>query len=286
MSSPNVRAVQIGDVQLGNSSPPVLIAGLCVIQDRDHTLATAERLRRIAEQAGFALVFKASYDKANRTSAGAYRGPGLDEGLAILDEVRSQFGLPILTDVHREQDVAAVAQVADCLQVPAFLCRQTDFVQAVARAGKPVNVKKAQFMAPQDIRQVVEKIEETGNRQIVLTERGVSFGYHNLVVDMRSLVIMRQTSCPVVFDATHSVQLPGGQGASSGGDRRFVAPLARAAAAAGIDALFLETHECPEEALCDGPNSLNLDDLPGLLEQVAAADVAAQIARRARQDTA
>jgi len=269
-----VRTVRIGSVEIGNPARPALIAGLCVLQDQDHAIATARRLAKIASDGGFPLVFKASYDKANRTSVGSYRGPGLQAGLEILKAVRRETGLPVLTDVHREGDIAAVADAVDCLQVPAFLCRQTDFVCAVGAAGKPVNVKKGQFLAPDDMARVVEKIESTGNTQITLTERGVSFGYHNLVVDMRSLVIMRQTGCPIVFDATHSVQLPGGAGAASGGDRRFVAPLARAAAAVGVDAIFLETHECPDQALCDGPNSLALDDLPALLRQIRVAAAA------------
>ena len=268
MPLPALTPVCIGDIELGRGGAPVLIAGPCVIESRDLTLRIAERLQRIAEEAGLSLVFKASYDKANRTSAASYRGPGLEEGLGILAEVRAQTGLPVLTDVHREQDAGAVAEAVDCLQVPAFLCRQTDFVQAVGRAGKPVNIKKGQFLAPGDVAQIVEKIAAAGNRQITLTERGVSFGYHNLVVDMRSLVLMRELGYPVVFDATHSVQLPGGAGTASGGDRRFAPPLARAAVAVGIDALFIETHPDPGQALCDGPNSLALDSLPELLRQV------------------
>jgi len=261
-----IHTVQFG----GPESLPALIAGLCVLENHDHAVATAKSLKTIATQAGFSLVFKASYDKANRTSAGAYRGPGIEEGLRILAAVRRETSLPILTDVHREEDIERVAAVVDCLQVPAFLCRQTDFIQAVARTGKPVNIKKGQFMAPDDMKRVVGKVAETGNNQIILTERGVSFGYHNLVVDMRSLVIMRETGFPVVFDATHSVQLPSGGGTASGGDRRFVPPLVRAAVAVGVEGLFLETHECPDRALCDGPNSLAIKSLPALLDQVKA----------------
>jgi len=261
-------SVTVGSTPFGGGRPLALIAGLCVIENLRHTVETARSLRAIADETGFPLVFKASYDKANRTSVDAYRGPGLEAGLEILRAVRDETGLAILTDVHRESDVEAVAAVADCLQVPALLCRQTDFVQAVARAGKPVNVKKGQFMAPDDMRRVVEKIMAAGNEQILLTERGTSFGYHNLVVDMRSLVILRETGFPVVFDATHSVQLPAGAGSASGGDRRFAPPLARAAAAIGVDGLFLETHPCPDEALCDGPNSLALDSLPRVLREV------------------
>ena len=263
-----VASVHLGAVTIGNNPLPVLIAGLCIIENAEHTLKTARRLKEIADRAGFQLVFKASYDKANRTSVTSYRGPGMKAGLEALAAVRAETGLPVLTDVHREEDVERVASVVDCLQIPAFLCRQTDFVTAVARAGKPVNVKKGQFMAPADMRQVIGKIESAGNRQITLTERGVSFGYNNLVVDMRSLIIMRETGYPVVFDATHSVQLPGGAGTASGGDRRFAGPLARAAVAVGVDALFLETHENPDCALCDGPNSLALDSLPQLLAEI------------------
>jgi 2-dehydro-3-deoxyphosphooctonate aldolase (KDO 8-P synthase) len=263
-----VASVHLGAVTIGNNPLPVLIAGLCIIENAEHTLRTARRLKEIADRAGFQLVFKASYDKANRTSINSYRGPGMQAGLEALAAVRAETGLPVLTDVHREEDVERVAAVVDCLQIPAFLCRQTDFVTAVARAGKPVNVKKGQFMAPEDMRQVIGKIESAGNRQITLTERGVSFGYNNLVVDMRSLMIMRETGYPVVFDATHSVQLPGGAGTASGGDRRFAGPLARAAVAVGVDALFLETHENPDCALCDGPNSLALDSLPQLLAEI------------------
>lgn len=268
MSLPPPRPVRIGSVSIGAGELPVLIAGPCVIENLDLTLEIAERLLTITREVGFELIFKASYDKANRTSADGFRGPGLERGLEILQTVRERTGLPILTDVHREEDAPAVAAVADCLQTPAFLCRQTDFLQAVARAGKPVNVKKGQFMAPQDMGQVAGKIAAAGNDRIVLTERGASFGYNNLVVDMRGLVIMRRLGYPVVFDATHSVQFPGGAGSSSGGDRQFAPPLARAAAAVGIDGLFLETHPDPDRALCDGPNSLALDSLPRLLKQI------------------
>jgi 2-dehydro-3-deoxyphosphooctonate aldolase (KDO 8-P synthase) len=268
MSLTPVHPCVIGNVAIGNSEVPALIAGPCVIESAEHTLTIAHRLRDIAWECGIPLVFKASYDKANRTSRGSYRGPGIEAGLEILASVRRETGLPVLTDVHREEDIERVAAVVDCLQVPAFLCRQTDFVQAVARTMKPINVKKGQFLAPDDMKRVVEKIVDTGNENIILTERGASFGYHNLVVDMRGLLIMREAGYPIVFDATHSVQLPGGQGTASGGDRRYAAPLARAAVAVGVDALFLETHECPDRALCDGPNSLALDDLPALLRQI------------------
>ena len=268
MSNATPRTIHIGSVPIGQNELPVLIAGPCVIENLDLTLEIAERLKVSCQDAGFSLVFKASYDKANRTGANAYRGPGLERGLEILQTVRDRTGLPIITDVHREEDAPAVAAVADCLQTPAFLCRQTDYIQAIARAGKPINIKKGQFLAPDDMAQVVGKVVDAGNEEIILTERGASFGYRNLVVDMRSLVIMRRLGYPVVFDATHSVQLPGGAGTSSGGDRQFAPPLARAAAAVGIDGLFLETHPDPDRALCDGPNSLALDSLPKLLEQI------------------
>lgn len=248
--------------------PLVLIAGPCVIEGERETLSCAARIRDTAARAGVPVVFKASYDKANRTSRTSFRGPGLKSGLAILRKVREQFGMPVLSDVHRFEEIEPAAEVLDILQIPAFLSRQTDFITAAAGAGRAVNIKKGQFLAPHDMGPVLEKASSTGNHNILITERGSSFGYNNLVVDMRGLVIMRETGYPVVFDATHSVQLPGGQGSSSGGDRRFVAPLARAAAAAGIDALFLEVHENPDAALCDGPNSVALADLPGLLEAV------------------
>lgn len=269
-----VNPVQIGSVQIGGTPLPALIAGPCVLESLDLTLEIAQRLQEMTSQVGIGLIFKASYDKANRTNARSYRGPGLEKGLEMLVEVRKRTGLPVLTDVHREEDAPAVAEAVDCMQVPAFLCRQTDLLQAIAETGKPVNVKKGQFMAPADMSQVIGKIREAGNDNITLTERGASFGYNNLVVDMRGLLLMRELGCPVVFDATHSVQLPGGAGTSSGGDRRFAAPLARAAVAVGVDALFLETHPDPDRALCDGPNSLALDSIPALLKQVIAISAA------------
>ncbi len=264
-----VNPVQIGSVQMGATPLPTLIAGPCVLENLDLTLDIAQRLQEMTSKVGIGLIFKASYDKANRTNARSYRGPGLEKGLEMLTEVRKRTGLPVLTDVHREEDAAIVAEAVDCLQIPAFLCRQTDLVQAIAETGKPVNVKKGQFMAPADMSQVIGKIREAGNDHITLTERGASFGYNNLVVDMRGLLLMRELGYPVVFDATHSVQLPGGAGTSSGGDRRFAGPLARAAVAVGVDALFLETHPNPDCALCDGPNSLALDSIPTLLQQIA-----------------
>lgn len=267
-----VKEILVGNVKIGGNRPLVLIAGPCVIESEILTLRAAERLMTICNGISIPLVFKASYDKANRTSATAFRGPGMREGLRILAKVKESLGLPVLTDVHSIEEVSLVAEVADVLQIPAFLCRQTDLIEAAARSGRVVNIKKGQFLAPWDMRNVVDKALAAGNSQLVLTERGVSFGYNNLVSDMRSLPIMRQTGYPVVYDATHSVQLPGGLGGSSGGQREFVEYLARAAVATGVDGIFLEVHEDPEKALCDGPNSIRLDDLPVLLKKLKAID--------------
>ncbi len=263
-------AVECADIPIGQGHPLVLIAGPCVIESEEFTLRMARRLREAAAAAGVPLIFKASYDKANRTSWRSFRGPGLLEGLRILERVKAEAGLPVLSDVHRHEEIAPAAEVLDVFQVPAFLCRQTDFVQAVAKTGKVVNVKKGQFLAPWDMAHVVEKIRAVGNDRILLTERGASFGYGNLVADLRALPIMRQLGYPVVFDGTHSVQLPGAAGERSGGQREFVPVLCRAAVAAGCDALFLEVHEQPEAAMSDGPNMVSLDELPDLLRQVAA----------------
>ncbi|MDD2320166.1 MAG: 3-deoxy-8-phosphooctulonate synthase [Geobacteraceae bacterium] len=267
-----VKEILVGNVKIGGNRPLVLIAGPCVIESEILTLRAAERLMTICNGISIPLVFKASYDKANRTSATAFRGPGMREGLRILAKVKESLGLPVLTDVHSIEEVSLVAEVADVLQIPAFLCRQTDLIEAAARSGRVVNIKKGQFLAPWDMRNVVDKALAAGNSQLMLTERGVSFGYNNLVSDMRSLPIMRQTGYPVVYDATHSVQLPGGLGGSSGGQREFVEYLARAAVATGVDGIFLEVHEDPEKALCDGPNSIRLDDLPVLLKKLKAID--------------
>jgi len=260
------KSVKIGNVRLGGRAPLAIIAGPCVIEDEATTLGIARRLRKIAVRKKIPLIFKASYDKANRSSAFSYRGPGLEPGLDILRKVRDEVGLPVLSDVHTIEEASAAAKILDFLQIPAFLSRQTDLVFAAADTGKPINIKKGQFLAPEQVANVVEKIESRGNRKITITERGTSFGYSNLVVDMRGLVIMKELGYPLVFDATHSVQLPGGMGKCSGGDRRFVPPLARAAVAVGVEAVFLEVHPDPEKALCDGPNSLLLDDLPRLLD--------------------
>lgn len=260
--------VPIGDIRVGGGRPLALIAGSCVIEDRDSALRHAGTLEELTRRLGIPFVYKSSYDKANRTSLESFRGPGLDQGLRILEEVRREIGVPVLTDVHEPAQIDPVCEVVDVVQVPAFLCRQTDFVLAVARSARVVNVKKGQFLAPWDIRNVAAKVAAAGNRNLLLTERGASFGYNNLVSDMRSLIIMRETGFPVVFDVTHSLQLPGGLGGASGGDRQFIAPLARAGAAVGVDGLFMEVHEEPDRALSDGPTSFPLDALGGLLRTV------------------
>lgn len=264
--------VKIGPVTIGGGAPLVLIAGPCVIESEAMVMNTAEALKKIALDAGIPLIFKSSYDKANRSSHSSFRGPGLKAGLRILQRVREEFSLALISDVHTQEEIRPAAEVLDMLQIPAFLCRQTDFLMHAARAGRPVNVKKGQFMAPWDMKNVVEKVRHAGNHHITITERGVSFGYNNLVADMRALAIMRGFGVPVVFDGTHSVQLPGGEGTSSGGQREFVPCLTRAAVAAGVDGIFLEVHPSPDEALSDGPNMLALKDLPGLLSQVMEID--------------
>ena len=267
-----VREVAVGPVVIGGRRPVALIAGPCVIESETACLEAAGFLRDLTRALGIPLVFKSSYDKANRSSLSSYRGPGIEKGLKILERVKKEYGVPVLSDIHRFEEIGEAATVLDALQVPAFLCRQTDFVLAIAGAGKVINVKKGQFLSPWDMRNIVEKIESTGNRSILLTERGASFGYHNLVTDLRGLVVMREIGYPVVFDVTHSLQLPGGLGSSSGGQREFIPALARAACAVGIDALFMEVHPRPEEALCDGPNSQPFASLKPLLEQVTAID--------------
>jgi 2-dehydro-3-deoxyphosphooctonate aldolase (KDO 8-P synthase) len=258
---------------VGLDRPLFLIAGPCVVESRDLNVDVAGKLKDICAKAGIPFIFKSSYDKANRSSAASFRGPGMAEGLRILAEVKRQIGVPVLTDVHEAADVAEVASVVDVLQTPAFLCRQTDFIQAVAAAGRPVNIKKGQFLAPEDMLQVVRKAKAaSGADNIMVCERGASFGYHNLVSDMRSLAIMRATGCPVVFDATHSVQLPGGLGTSSGGQREFVPVLARAAVAAGVAGVFMETHPEPAKALSDGPNAWPLAQMQELLETLSQLD--------------
>jgi 2-dehydro-3-deoxyphosphooctonate aldolase (KDO 8-P synthase) len=258
--------------EVGLDQPLFLIAGPCVIESEKLILDTAQRLKEITSKLGINFIFKSSFDKANRSSGDSYRGPGIEEGLRILQQVREQIGLPVLTDIHEDTPLDEVADVVDVLQTPAFLCRQTNFIQAVAALGNPVNIKKGQFLAPWDMQHVVTKAKAVGNEQIMVCERGASFGYNNLVSDMRSLAVMRETGCPVVYDATHSVQLPGGQGTSSGGQREFVPVLARAAVAAGVSGLFMETHPDPEQALSDGPNSWPLDAMEDLLETLQLID--------------
>ncbi len=261
-------SVKIGSRKYGIKGRPFFIAGPCVIESEKHCLKLAERLAGYAESLGIDLIFKASYDKANRTSLNSYRGPGLKEGLRILEKVRTISGLPILSDVHETAQVSAAAEVLDVIQIPAFLCRQTDLIQAAAAAGRCVNLKKGQFLSPQEMRKVVEKARAVGNPNIILTERGTSFGYNNLVVDFRSFPIMRSFDLPVVFDVTHSVQMPGGQGDSSGGDSQFIPYLACAGAAVGVDGFFFEVHDNPEKALSDGPNALDLKSFPRLVEDI------------------
>jgi len=270
------RAVRIGSVAIGGGAPLALIGGPCAIENEKHALMMAERLQRTTADAGVPFIYKSSYDKANRSSIHAYRGPGLTEGLRILQKVKDETGLAVLSDVHDVSQVAPAAQVLDVLQIPAFLCRQTDLIVACAKSGRPVNVKKGQFVAPRDMVNVVEKVRASGSEDLLLTERGTSFGYNNLVVDFRGLPIMRAFGYPVIFDATHSVQLPGGQGDRSGGERQYVQALARAAVAVGVDGLFMEIHEDPDRTLedgrplSDGPNMLRLDDLPRLLDELRA----------------
>lgn len=258
--------------EVGINSPLFLIAGPCVIESEELAIETAGYLKEICQQLSLPFIYKSSFDKANRSSANSYRGPGYEKGLMILEKVKAQVGVPVLTDVHEDTPLLEVASVVDVLQTPAFLCRQTNFIQSVASMNKPVNIKKGQFLAPWDMVNVVEKARATGNEQIMVCERGASFGYNNLVSDMRSLNIMRQTDCPVVYDATHSVQLPGGQGSVSGGQREFIPTLARAAVAAGIAGIFMETHPNPDKALSDGPNSWPLAKMKVLLESLVEMD--------------
>jgi 2-dehydro-3-deoxyphosphooctonate aldolase (KDO 8-P synthase) len=267
------QKVRIGaDFSVGGGAPLALIAGPCAIESQQHALETAQALKEITAAAGVPLIYKSSFDKANRTSHESYRGPGIGAGLTILQRVRQDVGVPVLSDVHEVEQIAPAAEVLDVIQIPAFLCRQTDLLLAAGRSGKPVNVKKGQFLAPWDMQHVAQKVVSTGNQGVLLTERGASFGYNNLVVDMRALAIMRAFGYPVVFDATHSVQLPGGAGKASSGQRQFVPALTRAAVGVGVDALFMEVHPDPDQAPSDGPNMLKLADLPALLAQVRAID--------------
>jgi len=268
----NQKEVKVADVAISNHLPLVLIAGPCVIEGEQFTLDIAGKLAEICTRCGIRLIFKSSFDKANRTSNDGFRGPGMEKGLAILSRVQREISLPVVTDIHTTEQVKPVAKVVDLLQTPAFLCRQTDFITAVATTGKPVSIKKGQFLAPGDMQYVLDKAYSTGNKQIMLCERGACFGYNNLVSDMRSLMIMRRFGAPLVFDATHSVQQPGGLDGATGGDRSFVPGLARAATATGIAALFMEVHPNPDKAKSDGPNSLALNNVEGLITQLQAID--------------
>jgi 2-dehydro-3-deoxyphosphooctonate aldolase (KDO 8-P synthase) len=269
--------MKLGEYTVGLDQPFFLIAGPCVVESQQLAIDTAGTLAEMTRKLGISFIFKSSYDKANRTSGESYRGKGMDAGLQVLDDVRRQIGVPVLTDVHSAAEVPAVAAAVDVLQTPAFLCRQTDLIEAVGSCGKPVNIKKGQFLSPQEMTQVVRKAEAAGGKgRVMVCERGVSFGYNNLVVDMRSLAIMRETGCPVVFDVTHSVQQPGGQGTRSGGNREYIPILARAAVGVGVSGLFMETHPDPDNALSDGPNSWPLDRMQGLLEHLLEIDQAAK----------
>jgi 2-dehydro-3-deoxyphosphooctonate aldolase (KDO 8-P synthase) len=268
-----MREVKIHDeVVIGGGKPFVLIAGPCVIEDEEKTRDVALYLKELTFLLGIPFVFKASYDKANRTSISSYRGPGSEAGLKILQGIRRDMNIPVLSDVHRFEEIVEAAEILDIVQVPAFLCRQTDFLIEVARRARVINIKKGQFLAPWDVRYIIEKVSSTGNENILITERGTSFGYNNLVSDFRSIPILRRMECPVIFDATHSVQLPGGAGSASGGEREMVSYLARAAVAVGIDGLFMEVHPKPDNALCDGPNSVDLDSLRTLLRTLKSLD--------------
>ena len=266
------RSIAAGPLSIGGQNPLALIAGPCVIESEKIAMEIAEKLKRITTDLHVPFIFKASYDKANRTSIKSFRGPGLNDGLKILQKIKTELDLPVLSDVHKEEEIDPAAEVLDILQIPAFLCRQTDLLVKAAQTGKPINVKKGQFLAPWDMKNVVVKLEESGNSNILLTERGATFGYNNLVVDMRSLVLMREHGYPVIFDATHSLQQPGGQGTTSGGQSEMVPDLARGAVAVGCDALFMEIHTDPSKALSDGPNMLQIDLLPQLLEQLVILD--------------
>ena len=264
------REISIASAKLGGNNPLLIIAGPCVIESEEIVFYTAEKLKETCRTIGLPLLFKSSYDKANRTSLSSFRGPGFEKGLRILSDVRSKFDIPIISDIHSVEEVNPASEVLDALQIPAFLCRQTDIILYASRTGKPVNVKKGQFLAPWDIKNIIEKFISTGNQNIFVTERGTSFGYNNLVVDFRGLPIMQSFGFPVIFDITHSLQLPGGMGKSSGGQREFAEPLAKAAAAVGVDGLFMEVHPEPDRALCDGPNMIKLDEVDKILTIVKA----------------
>jgi 2-dehydro-3-deoxyphosphooctonate aldolase (KDO 8-P synthase) len=262
------REINIADAKLGGNNPLFIIAGPCVIENEDIVFYTAERLKELCNRIGLSFLFKSSYDKANRTSLSSFRGPGIERGLRILSDVRNRLRIPIISDVHSVEEVRPASEVLDALQIPAFLCRQTDLILAASNTGRPVNIKKGQFLAPWDVRNIIDKFISTGNQNLFITERGTSFGYNNLVVDFRGLSIVRSFGYPIIFDVTHSLQLPGGQGSSSGGQREFAGPLARAAVAVGVDGIFMEVHPEPDKALCDGPNMIPIEDVPDLLRMI------------------
>ncbi len=262
------REISVGKARFGHNNQPLIIAGPCVIESEAIAFETAGRLKEICEKAGLPFIFKSSYDKANRTSLKSFRGPGIDKGLRVLADIKSRLNVPVISDIHSLEEVKPASEVLDALQIPAFLCRQTDLIIKAAETGKPVNIKKGQFLSPWDVKNIIEKFISTGNKNLLITERGTSFGYNNLVVDFRGLPIMRSFGYPVIFDVTHSLQLPGGQGSSSGGQREFSEPLARAAVAVGVEGLFMEVHPDPDRALCDGPNMIRLDDVSGLLTMI------------------
>ncbi len=263
----DMREVKVGEVRIGKGQPLVVIAGPCVIESEEMTFRTAESLREMSVELGIPLIFKSSFDKANRSSLSSFRGPGIKKGLKVLGDVKKRFSVPVTSDVHAVDQVEPAAEVLDLLQIPAFLCRQTDLVLAASKTGKPVNVKKGQFLSPWEVKNITEKFVSTGNRNLLITERGSSFGYHNLVVDFRGVPVIRSLGTPVIFDVTHSLQLPGGEGSHSGGQREFAATLMRAAVGAGVDGLFIEVHPEPDRALCDGPNMIALSEIKELLKQ-------------------
>lgn len=270
------KEISVGNLRLGGSNPLFLIAGPCVIENEKLAISVAEEIKKICDKLDIPFIFKSSYDKANRSAIKSFRGPGLKNGLAILKKIKEIINVPILCDIHSEKEIKEAAEIVDIIQIPAFLCRQTDLILEAAKTGKPINIKKGQFLAPWDMKNIIEKIESVGNKNILLTERGTSFGYNNLIVDMKSLPIMRKFGYPVIFDATHSVQLPGGLGSSSGGLREFIPYLARASVACGCDGVFLEVHPEPDKALCDGPNSFPLKELSVLLEELKNIDTIAK----------
>jgi 2-dehydro-3-deoxyphosphooctonate aldolase (KDO 8-P synthase) len=262
-----MKEVRIGEIRIGKGNPLVLIAGPCVIENEEITFTTAQKLKEVCDRLGISLIFKSSFDKANRTSGSSFRGPGIDQGLKILSEVKKRFSIPVISDIHAVDEVRPASEVLDALQIPAFLCRQTDLILSSSRTGKPVNVKKGQFLAPWDVKHIIEKFTSTGNQNLLLTERGTSFGYNNLIVDFRGFSVIRSFGYPMLFDVTHSLQLPGGEGSSSGGQREFAPSLARAAVATGVDGLFVEVHPDPMKALSDASTMIPLNEIEGLLQQ-------------------